>query len=239
MRSTLLIALLAALCISSSSQAQLVMGRVLDKQNRAPLAQIEIRLVPDTGLPSKVLARATTDSSGDFYLDAPMRGGYRLVFALPGATLLSAPFAVSEDVQHEYLLDTQPAGAYFEFQVTKQVMPLPNQQRPRYPDAMRREMIEGEVLVQFVVDTLGQAEMATFKVLRSPHPELTRAVWTALPAMRFTPAELNHRKARQMVQEPFVFCFEERSLALIRPDTMRDNWGPRIRPAVCTGVGRP
>jgi len=238
MRPTLLIALLASLTVSSSSTAQLVMGRVLDKQNRAPLRQIEVRLVPDTGQPSAVLARATTDSSGDFYMDAPARGGYRLVFALSGATLLSAPFAVNEDVQHEYLLDTQPARAYFEFEVTKQVWPLPNQPRPRYPEAMRRELIEGEVVVQFVVDTLGQPEMATFKVLRSPHPELTRAVWTALPAMRFTPAEFDHRKVRQLVQEPFVFCFNDSGLALIHPDTMRGNWGPRIRPAACTGAGR-
>lgn len=234
-----MMASLAVLSIDSATAAQTVMGRVLDKQNRAPLRQIEIRLVADTGPSTTVLARATTDSSGDFYLDAPARGGYRLVFALPGATLLSAPFAVNEEqVQHEYLLDTQPARPYFEFEVTKQVWPLPNQPRPRYPDAMRREMIEGEVLVQFVVDTLGQAEMATFKVLRSPHPELTRAVWTALPAMRFTPAELDHRKVKQMVQEPFIFCFDERTLALIHPDTMKDNWGPRIRPAVCIGTGR-
>jgi len=85
-----LIALLAWLTVSSSSTAQLVMGRVLDKQNRASLRQIEVRLVPDTGQPSAVLARATTGSSGDFYMDAPTRGGYRLVFALSGATLLSA-----------------------------------------------------------------------------------------------------------------------------------------------------
>jgi TonB family protein len=233
MRSSLLIALAASLTVSSPSVAQLVIGRVLDKENRAPLRQIERRLVADTGKPSTVLERATTDSSGDFYLDAPAHGAYRLVFALPGSTLLSAPFAVNDDVQHEYLLDTQPARAYFEFEVTKHVSPLPNQPRPRYPEEMRREMIEGEVLVQFVVDTLGQPDMATFKVLRSPHPELTRAVWTALPAMRFSPAEVNNRKVRQVAQAPFDFCLNQRTLQS-RPDTLR-LWTPTVRPVVCEG----
>lgn len=233
MRSVFVVASVAALSMSSSTAAQTVMGRVLDKQNRAPLRQIEIRLVPDTGQPSTVLARATTDSSGDFYLDAPARGGYRLVFALPGATLLSAPFALNEYEQHEYLLDTQPARTYLEFEVTKQVEPLPHQPRPRYPETMRKEMIEGVVLVQFVVDTLGQPDMATFKVFRSPNPEFTATVRATLPSMRYAPAEVNNRKVRQVVQAPFVFCLDQRALHS-RPDTLR-MWTPPLRPSECEG----
>lgn len=232
MRSIFLIVSLAVLSLASPAGAQLVMGRVLDKQSRTPLRHIEVRLVPDTGASPAVLARATTDSSGDFYLDAPARGSYRLAFALTGATLLSAPFVVKDDdVQHEYELDTPPARTYFEFEVSKQAWPLPHQRGPQYPEGMRQSMIEGEVLVQFVVDTLGEPDMATFKVLRTPHAEFTASVRSTLPSLRFTPAEVGNRKVRQLVQEPFVFCLNLRALQS-RPDTLR-MWTPPMRPAVC------
>src|SRR6185295_9502086 len=48
---------------------------------------------------------------------------------------------------------------YFEFQVEKQVAPMPNNSAPRYPDMLRSANVEGEVLAQFVVDTSGRAEM--------------------------------------------------------------------------------
>lgn len=154
-------------------------------------------------------------------------------------TLYSSPFVVNtDDVQHEYQLDTQPTRAYFEFEVTKQAWPRSNQPRPHYPESMRQAMIEGEVLAQFVVDTLGQAEMETFKVLRSPHPDFTRAVWAGLPALRFTPAEFDSHKVRQLVQEPFVFCLTQSNFPSVRPDTARFDWPPCRRPVVCNGDGR-
>ena len=231
-----LVASSVMLSLGSAAGAQLVMGRVLDKQSRTPLRHIEVRLIPDTGATSTVLARATTDTSGDFYLDAPARGGYRLAFALPSATLLSSTFVVQDqDVQHEYQLDTQPARTYFDFEVEKAVWPMPNQPHPHYPETMRQAMTEGTVLAQFVVDTLGQAEIETFKVLRSPHPDFTRAVWSNLPALRFTPAELGHHKVRQLVQEPFVFCLNQSNLPRMHPDTAKVDWPPRRRPPECTG----
>src|SRR5262249_30698696 len=54
---------------------------------------------------------------------------------------------------------------YFEFQVENRVSPLPGNAAPRYPDALRDAHVNGEVLVQFVVDTSGRARMETFKTL--------------------------------------------------------------------------
>jgi len=236
MRVTFVIASLGVLSVSSSTSAQLVMGRVLDKQNRTPLRRVEVRLLPDTGGRSAAFASATTDSSGEFYVDAPGRGSYRLEFVLPGMTLFSSPFAVNtEDVQHEYVLDTQPARTYFEFEVSKQVWPLPNQPHPRYPERMRQAYKEGVVLAEFVVDTLGQADIATFKVLRTPHPDFTAAVLAVLPALRYTSAEVDHRKVKQIVHAPFVFCLDESPLPWVHPDTSKFERLPRIRPTECTG----
>jgi TonB family protein len=105
---------------------------------------------------------------------------------------------------------------YFEFQVTKPVRQAPGSKAPRYPVELRAAGVQGEVLAQFVVDTLGQPDVKTFKVLRSSHGLLTDAVQTALPDMRFTPAEVNGRKVRQLVQQPFVFAMASKdSLATL------------------------
>src|ERR1041385_1236536 len=94
---------------------------------------------------------------------------------------------------------------YFEFQVEKQVAPMPGNAGPRYPDMLRSANVEGDVLVQFVVDTTGRAEMSQFKVLKSSHDLFTNAVKNALVNMKFYPAEVGGKKVRQLVQMPFVF----------------------------------
>jgi periplasmic protein TonB len=94
---------------------------------------------------------------------------------------------------------------FFEFQVEKQVAPFPGNSAPRYPDMLRSANVEGEVLAQFTVDTTGRAEMSTFKVLKSTHDLFTAAVKSALPNMKFYPAEVGGKKVKQLVQMPFQF----------------------------------
>src|SRR3954462_9438175 len=94
---------------------------------------------------------------------------------------------------------------YFEFQVEKQVSGVPGNPPPRYPDMLRSANVEGEVLAQFVVDTTGRADMSTFKVLKTTHDLFTNAVKSALPNMKFYPAEVGGKKVKQLVQMPFQF----------------------------------
>lgn len=96
-------------------------------------------------------------------------------------------------------------ATFFEFQVTRQVQPLPGNRGPIYPAELRAAGVEGEVIAQFVVDTTGRAEMASFKVLKSNHEQFTASVREALAGMRFTTADVNGRKVRQLAQVPFVF----------------------------------
>jgi periplasmic protein TonB len=99
--------------------------------------------------------------------------------------------------------DDQP---YFEFQVEKPVVPAPGSTQPRYPDILRQAGVEGEVLAQFVVDTSGKAEAGSFKVLKTSHELFASAVKSALPGMRFIPAEVGGKKVKQLVQQPFTFA---------------------------------
>ncbi|MEI6740157.1 MAG: TonB family protein [Gemmatimonadaceae bacterium] len=94
---------------------------------------------------------------------------------------------------------------YFDFQVEKPVVMAPGSSGPAYPDMLRSAGIEGQVLAQFVVDTLGKADMSTFKALKSDNDLFTTAVRNALQRARFLPAEVGGRKVKQLVQQPFQF----------------------------------
>jgi TonB family protein len=94
---------------------------------------------------------------------------------------------------------------YFEFQVEKPVTQDLQSPQPLYPDVLRDAGIEGEVLAQFVVDTVGLAEPGSLKILQASHDLFAQAVTEMLPRMRFVPAETGGRKVKQFVQQPFVF----------------------------------
>lgn len=95
---------------------------------------------------------------------------------------------------------------YFDFQVEKAAAAIPGSGNPAYPEMLKSSGVEGEALVQFIVDTTGRAELGSFKVLRASHDAFGQAVRSALPRMRFLPAEIGGRKVRMLVQQPFAFA---------------------------------
>jgi TonB family protein len=98
----------------------------------------------------------------------------------------------------------QPPIAYHEFQVDTPALNV-GKAFPSYPTHLRESYIEGEVLVEFNVDTIGRADMKLLRVLKSSPADFTRAVREVLPRMRFSPAELDGCRVRQIVQMPFAF----------------------------------
>lgn len=76
---------------------------------------------------------------------------------------------------------------------------------PEYPDVLRSSGIEGEVMVQFVVNENGRYEPGTLKILQSSNAAFTASVKAALPQMRFSAARVGGRKVSQLVQLPFEF----------------------------------
>lgn len=84
---------------------------------------------------------------------------------------------------------------------------------PDYPITMLQKNIEGSAFVIYVVDTLGLADTASFKVVRATHDEFAMAVKDAMPRMRFRPAILGGLKVRQLVQQNFAF-------KIARPDSV-------------------
>jgi TonB family protein len=98
-----------------------------------------------------------------------------------------------------------PGQVYFDFQVDRPVRPAPGVALPVFPDSLKRLGIGGDVIVQFVVDTNGLADIASLKVVKSPHAALTDAVRGAVPEMRYLPAEIGGKKVKQLVSQPFSF----------------------------------
>ena len=78
---------------------------------------------------------------------------------------------------------------------------IPYPQNLRIPGRERG----GQVTVEFLVDTLGRADMATIRVIRSDHEQLTSAVYKAIPDLRFVPGTTGGRKAARKIQMPFDF----------------------------------
>jgi TonB family protein len=80
---------------------------------------------------------------------------------------------------------------------------------PTYPDSLRSLGLEGNVVLQAAIDTSGQVEPATVKVVKSLHPLLDQACIEALLATRFAPASYGGRAVRVVMQIPYTFNFEE------------------------------
>ncbi len=92
-----------------------------------------------------------------------------------------------------------------EWSVHEVMMHVLSTGKPRYPETLRQTGISGQVLVQFVVDTLGHVDMNSVKILKSTHDLFTAAVRSALPQFRFKPAEVNGKRTAAMAQMPFDF----------------------------------
>jgi TonB family protein len=93
---------------------------------------------------------------------------------------------------------------FFEFQVDKPVVARETLHL-RYPAAMKRSGISGELWAQFVVNENGRVDIRTFKTLKSPGPEFTAAVKAALSTWQFEPASVRGQRVKQLVQQAFIF----------------------------------
>lgn len=114
------------------------------------------------------------------------------------------PIALGDSIMTEYMVDSA-------------VVRYEDGAAPAYPESMLKRRIEGVVVVQYVVDTLGHADTTTFRILSATHADFARAVKTTLPRMRFRPAMMANRHVPQLVQQPFAFKIQDTTFARGRP----------------------
>ena len=84
-------------------------------------------------------------------------------------------------------------------------MALPGNRAPPYPDEMRRSNRQGTVLISFVVDTDGRADLTTVIAEEHPGREFFDAVFAHLPSMRYRQATLGDCRIANWVTQPFSF----------------------------------
>jgi len=97
-----------------------------------------------------------------------------------------------------------PNGVY-DSNVVEQPPELLASPPPRYPEMLRLARIEGTVIVEGVVDTLGRMEQKTLRVVASPHPALSASAVECLAGAIFRPGRVEGRAVRVLVQVPVRF----------------------------------
>ena len=74
---------------------------------------------------------------------------------------------------------------------------------PRYPDALKKRNINGEVTVRFLVDSSGETE--AIEVIESSHRGFNSAVLAAIAKWKFHPSTESSSKAKSEVQITIKF----------------------------------
>lgn len=80
---------------------------------------------------------------------------------------------------------------------------------PEYPQLLRTAGIEGQVVVQVIIDTMGRAEPASLKIVRSPNPGFDQPVKNAVLRALFRPARVHGRAVRVLVAIPYNFTLKK------------------------------
>jgi protein TonB len=76
---------------------------------------------------------------------------------------------------------------------------------PEYPAALRVAGIDGRVVLEFVVDTLGSVEPASIRVLESTRRDFEASAAEAVRRCRFEPARIGNGPVRQLVRQGVTF----------------------------------
>jgi protein TonB len=115
----------------------------------------------------------------------------------------------ADTVQHVEKPNTPAPGTedsvFSVLDVDTAVVRSTNSAAPAYPLKLLQAHVMGNVMAQYVVDTTGFADTASFTVLRATHVEFVAAVREALPYMRFNPAKIGPLKVKQLVEQNFAF----------------------------------
>lgn len=101
-------------------------------------------------------------------------------------------------------------GGVYDPRIVEQQPELLSSPPPHYPEMLRLAHVEGVVIVQGVVDTVGHIERNTLKVISSPHPALSASALECLSGAVFRPGRVEGRAVRVLVQVPVRFTITRR-----------------------------
>lgn len=99
----------------------------------------------------------------------------------------------------------ESGGIYTEATVDRMVTPSAGNPPPAYPARLASAGVEGDALVRFVVDTAGRVEPASVEILSASHALFAESVRRWLGQTRYSPALVQGRPVRQLVQQRVGF----------------------------------
>jgi len=76
---------------------------------------------------------------------------------------------------------------------------------PVYPELLKQAQIQGRVVVQAVIDTLGRAELNSVKILQSPNPGFDQSARQYVLKALFRPARVHGRAVRVLINIPIDY----------------------------------
>ncbi len=76
---------------------------------------------------------------------------------------------------------------------------------PRYPRLLKQAQIEGNVLLRFIIDTVGRAEPASIEVVQSDNPGFNSSALAAIRSCRYRAGRVRGRPVRVIVQQAVRF----------------------------------
>ena len=209
---------IALLLIARPLSAQgYIGGYALDSATNLPLPCLQVALVDTSG---RVVTRQLTTGEGLFQLDAPPKGTYRLRFFAWAHDPLLGPAEELEPTTErtrKYVLALRPdAKLAARLPAVSPVADTAADAPPhllyarsapmRYPQELRANRVDGEVIVHYVVDSTGRAIPPTVQTARSTHQGFTDAVRQFLRSAKHEPARLDHRPVCALLRDwPFGF----------------------------------
>jgi TonB family protein len=109
-------------------------------------------------------------------------------------------------------------SVYTELEVDTAAARYDGSAAPPYPPTMLEQRKEGHVVIQYVVDSTGRADLASVTVMQATHADFATAVTATLPHMRFRPAKIGAHRVRQLVQQLFSFKIDTARVARSTPE---------------------
>ena len=183
------------------ARAQVLGGKVVDQISRRARTGLVVEAFDSVNTVTD-----TTRKDGAFMLALPYAGTFSLRVRRDGADPIIFPsLQVARDSLVQRLFPIPIGRAYWEFEVDHRAEFGSNSARMIYPDSLRQQYVEGEVLAQFVVEASGRVRENSFKVLRRTHELFALSAELFLRTAEFKPATIGDVAVAQLVQQPFTF----------------------------------
>ena len=191
----------------AAAGAQVVGGQVVDASAGTPLAGIPVFLTLAEGERRLLVGEAASNPSGHFQIIFAKPGTYQLFFGDTARPIGVGPIdTISTDSVHlrQYAVPLF-AHNFLKTEVGLPAQPSQKNQGPEYPANLRNQGVNGEVQLEFVIDTTGRVDAASIKVHCATAPEFEKAVRKHLARVRFIPAKWRGFTVRQFVDLPYQF----------------------------------